>query len=126
MKRLGIHGYTRRRKATATGSNLEHIRYSNVLNRNFKAEKPMQKIVTDVTYIKHNGKWYYLAGYLDLFNNEIVEWELSDTFDNFLVMRPAERLLKENEHRTPKSFCTATKVSSTHPQVIATYLKNTM
>ena len=54
----------------------------------------MQKIVTDVTYIKHNGKWYYLAGYLDLFNNEIVEWELSDTFDNFLVMRPAERLLK--------------------------------
>ena len=52
------------------------------------------KIVTDVTYIKHNGKWYYLAGYLDPFNNEILEWELSDTFDNFLVMKPAERLLK--------------------------------
>ena len=52
----------------------------------------MQKIVTDVTYIKHNCKWYYLAGYLDLFNNEILEWELSDTFDNFLVMKPAERL----------------------------------
>ena len=54
----------------------------------------MQKIVMDVTYIKHNGKWHYLAGYLDLFNNEIVELELSDAFDNFLVMRPAERLLK--------------------------------
>ena len=94
MKRLGIHGYTRRRKIAAAGSNLEHIRYSNVLNRNFKAEQPMQKIVTDVTYIKHNGKWHYLAGFLDLFNNEIVEWELGDTFDNFLVMRPAERLLK--------------------------------
>ena len=26
----------------------------------------------------HNGKWYYLAGYLDLLNDEIVEWELSD------------------------------------------------
>lgn len=94
MKRLRIHGYTRRRKATATGTNLEHIRYANVLNRKFKTEKPMQKIVTDVTYIKHNGKWYYLAGYLDLFNNEILEWELSDTFDNFLVMKQAERLLK--------------------------------
>lgn len=55
MKRLRIHGYTRRRKATATGTNLEHIRYANVLNRKFKAEKPMQKIVTDVTYIKHNA-----------------------------------------------------------------------
>ena len=94
MKRLGIHGYTRRRKAPSA-SGLEHTRYPNVLNRMFKAEKPMQKIVTDVTYIKHNGKWYYLAGYMDLFNNEIVEWELSDTFDNFLVMKPAERLLKQ-------------------------------
>ena len=53
MKRLRIHGYTRRRKAAATGTNLEHIRYANVLNRKFKAEKPMQKIATDVTYIKH-------------------------------------------------------------------------
>ena len=94
MRRLGIHGYIRRRKTAAERTNLEHIRYSNILNRQFKAEQPMQKIVTDVTYIKHNKKWYYLAGYLDLFNNEIVEWELSDTFDNFLVMRPAERLLK--------------------------------
>ena len=94
MRRLKIHGYTRRQKTAAAGSNMEHIRYPNVLNRNFKAEKPMQKIVTDVTYIKHNGKWHYLAGHLDLFNNEIVELELSDAFDNFLVMRPAERLLK--------------------------------
>ena len=93
MKRLEIHGYTRRRKAP-TAPGLEHIRYSNVLNRDFRAEQPLEKVVTDVTYIKHKGKWYYLAGYLDLFNNEIVEWELSDTFDNFLVMRPAERLLK--------------------------------
>ena len=94
MKRIGIRGYTRRRK-TPVASGLEHIRHPNILNRNFNAEKPMQKIVTDVTYIKHGGKWFYLAGYLDLFNNEIVEWELSDTFDNFLVMKPAERLLKK-------------------------------
>ena len=56
---------------------------------------PMEKIVTDVTYIKYRGKWYYLAAYLDLFNNEVLEWKLSDTFDNFLVMRPAQRLLKK-------------------------------
>lgn len=80
MKRLGIHGYTRRRQ-TQAAAGLEHTRYANVLNRRFKADRPMEKIVTDVTYIKHKGKWFYLAGYLDLFNNEIVEWELSNTFD---------------------------------------------
>ena len=93
MKRIGIHGYTRCRKITSTPG-LEHSRYPNVLNRMFKAEKPMQKIVTDVTYIKYAGKWHYLVAYMDLFNNEILEWELSDSFDNFLVMKPAERLLK--------------------------------
>ena len=30
-----------------------------------------------------------------LYNNELVEWELSDTFDNFLVMKPAKRLLEK-------------------------------
>ena len=41
MKQLGIHGYTRRRKTAAAGANLEHVRYSNVLNRKFKAERPL-------------------------------------------------------------------------------------
>ena len=97
MKRLHIHGYTRHRKSPSAGSGMEHIRYPNLLQRNFEATAPMQKVVTDVTYIKFGGKWFYLAAYLDLFNNEILEWELSDTFDNFLVMKPAERLLKRTE-----------------------------
>ena len=97
MQRLHIHGYTRRRKNPSSGSGLEHTRYPNLLQRNFKADAPLQKIVTDVTYLKFHGKWHYLAVYLDLYNNEILEWELSDCFDNLLVMRPAERLLKRTE-----------------------------
>ena len=97
MKRLMVHGYTRRGKKPSVGSGMEHMRYPNLLQRNFEATAPMQKVVTDVTYIKFNGKWFYLAAYLDLYNNEILEWELSDTFDNFLVMKPAERLLTKAE-----------------------------
>jgi len=95
MKRLGIHGYIRRTKKDDEGSGEEHDRYPNVLNRNFHSDAPMKKVVTDVTYIEHKNKWYYLAVYLDLFNNEILEYELGDTFDNFLVMRPAKRLLEK-------------------------------
>ena len=97
MQRLHIHGYMRRKKKFTQDSGMQHVRYQNLLNRNFKAAAPMQKVVTDVTYIKHQGKWYYLAAYLDLFNNEILEWELSDSFDNLLVMRPVERLLQRTE-----------------------------
>ena len=100
MRRLNIHGYMRHRKTSDSGSGREHHRCHNELGRNFKATAPLQKIVTDVTYIKFQGKWHYLAAYLDLFNNEILEWELSDTFDNLLVMRPAERLLQKTESTT--------------------------
>ena len=94
MQRLGIQGFVRRQKQQNTiGS--EHDRFPNLLNRQFYADKPMQKIVTDVTYIQYKGMWYYLACYLDLFNNEILDWELSNTFDNFLVMKPAQRILEK-------------------------------
>jgi len=62
---------------------------------------------------------------LDLFNNEIIDWELGDTFDNFLVMKPAKRILEKQKVPAPLSFCTAIRVSSTPQQVIATCLNLT-
>lgn len=104
MQRLGIQGFVRKqRQPDAAGS--EHDRFPNLLDRKFHADVPMQKIVTDVTYIKHKGTWYYLACYLDLFNNEILDWELSDTFDNFLVMKPVQRILEKTKStETPILF----------------------
>ena len=94
MKRLGISGYVRKQNKPETEGS-EHSIFRNILDRDFHSAFPMQKIVTDVTYIRHKGKWYYFACYLDLFNNEILDWELSDTFDNFLVMKPAKRILEK-------------------------------
>ena len=95
MKRLGIKGYERQKQKDSTPAGVEHKRFPNILNRQFYADKPLKKLVTDVTYIKHKNQWYYLACYLDLYNNEIVDWELSNTFDNFLVMKPAKRILEK-------------------------------
>ena len=96
MQRLGIKGYVRKQKQPESESvGAEHNRFPNILNRDFSSDQPMQKVVTDVTYIKHRNKWYYLACYLDLFNDEILDWELSDTFDNYLVMKPAKRILEK-------------------------------
>ena len=97
MQRLQIHGYLRKNKRKHTASGLLHARYPDHLKRNFSASAPLQKVVTDVTYLKHKGKWHYLAAYMDLYNNEILEWELSDVFDNPLVMRPALRLLEKTK-----------------------------
>lgn len=93
MKRLHIKGYVRRRKYSPQLGN-EHKIYPNLLDRSFYADFPLQKVVSDITYIKHRGKWFFLVCFLDLFNNEVLEWGLSDTFDNKFVIRAAKRLLE--------------------------------
>jgi transposase InsO family protein len=50
----------------------------NLLKRNFKAEKPNEKWVTDVTEFSLLGKKVYLSPILDLFNGEIVSYNISD------------------------------------------------
>lgn len=50
----------------------------NVLQRNFKADKPNQKWVTDVTEFSLFGTKLYLSPILDLFNREIISYNISE------------------------------------------------
>ena len=49
----------------------------NVLARNFIADEPMQKLVTDITYLPTNEGWIYMAAVMDLWNREIVSYRIS-------------------------------------------------
>lgn len=51
----------------------------NLLERNFKADKPNQKWVTDVTQFSLFGQKLYLSPILDLYNNEIVSYNVSSS-----------------------------------------------
>nr|WP_267313865.1 IS3 family transposase [Acinetobacter indicus] len=48
----------------------------NVLQRQFKADKPNQKWVTDVTEFNVRGEKLYLSPIMDLFNGEIISFQL--------------------------------------------------
>lgn len=58
----------------------------NVLNRDFKAEKPCQKWATDVTEFKIDDKKAYLSPIIDMFNGEIISYTISDHPDLKMVM----------------------------------------
>ena len=47
-KRIKRAGQLNRRRKVPTATGLEHIRYTNILNRKFKAERPLEKVVTDL------------------------------------------------------------------------------
>ncbi|WP_209577194.1 IS3 family transposase [Sphingobacterium sp. 2149] len=50
----------------------------NILNREFKADKPSQKWATDVTEFKVREGKLYLNPIIDLFNQVIIRYELTD------------------------------------------------
>ncbi len=57
----------------------------NLLARNFKASRPNEKWVTDITYIWVNGKWLYLAAVMDLCSKAIVGWSLDNHMMDSLI-----------------------------------------
>lgn len=58
----------------------------NILNRDFSADKPLQKLVTDISYFKIKSGWLYLSAVMDLFNNEIVTFRMSRHADSNLAV----------------------------------------
>lgn len=49
----------------------------NILNRNFYADKPFEKLATDATQFNIQGTKVYLSPIMDLYNNEIVAYSIS-------------------------------------------------
>ncbi|NJJ42460.1 IS3 family transposase [Paenibacillus sp. 7028] len=87
MQQLGLQAKIRRkRRLNVTYPTGERVA-ENLLKRNFTAEKPNQKWVTDVTQYRVGDRWLYLSAVKDLFNNEIVAYQLGERNDNELVLQ---------------------------------------
>lgn len=64
----------------------------NILNREFKSSKPMEKLVTDITEFVAAGKKVYLSPVMDLYNNEIVAWSISQSPNYRQIIEMLEKL----------------------------------
>ncbi len=85
MCKLGIQGRIRRRWRAPRY--IKHARYDNILDRNFNADKPMQKFVCDVTEIScKDDKRHFMFAIMDLYNGEIVSYNYSNSNNNDLVI----------------------------------------
>ena len=77
MKKLGLVCRVRIKKYHSYKGEVGKIA-PNLLERNFEAEKPNQKWVTDVTEFHLFGQKLYLSPILDLCSRDIVSYALSD------------------------------------------------
>jgi len=65
----------------------------NLLNREFTAQLPNAKWVSDTTYVWTAEGWLYVAVILDLFSRLVVGWAMDATNDEELVTRALEMAL---------------------------------
>jgi len=77
MKELGLKCMVRLKKYKSYRGKVGKIA-PNLLKRNFKADKPNEKWVTDVTEFSIFGRKLYLSPILDLYNGEIISYNISE------------------------------------------------
>jgi transposase InsO family protein len=77
MKLIGLKSIIRVKKYKSYKGEQGKIA-PNLLQRNFKAEAPNQKWATDITEFNLLGKKLYLSPIIDLFNQEIISYELTE------------------------------------------------
>ncbi|MDT0204238.1 IS3 family transposase [Serratia marcescens] len=76
MKALGISSLIRVKKYRSYKGEQGRI-CNNILKRQFYAGRPNEKWVTDVTEFKVNGQKLYLSPIMDLYNGEIIAYNLA-------------------------------------------------
>ena len=77
MKNLNLRGKTRKNdKYHSYKGEIGKIA-ENLLNREFEASKPYEKLTTDVTQFKVGNEKIYLSPVMDLYNREILSYSIS-------------------------------------------------
>jgi transposase InsO family protein len=100
MRMAGVAASKKRRFVPrTTDSNHPHPIAPNRLERDFMATAPNTKWTGDITYIRTDEGWLYLAVVMDLYSRKIVGWNLGESMKSDLT---AEALRMAIKTRKPK------------------------
>ena len=86
MKEAGIKSRTAKKFKATTNSDHNLPVAGNLLNREFTATMPNQKMVSDITYLWTEEGWLYIASVMDLYGQKIVGLSMSERITKELVI----------------------------------------
>jgi len=101
MRDNGLRGIPQRRRwrMKPTGTRPDHVQ--NHLARDFTADQPNTKWVTDITYIRTAEGWLYLCIVVDLYSGRVVGWSMSARQDRQLVLQAVLMALWQRTDQSP-------------------------
>ena len=91
MRELGIEGISRRRrKVFTTKSDPDALRAPDLVNRQFRADRPDALWVTDLTYVPTRSGMAYVCFIVDAFSRRIVGWRVASNMRTDMVLDALE------------------------------------
>jgi len=87
MKEQNLVAKAKKKHVVTTNSKHDNPVAPNLLNRQFKQEKPDTVYCSDLTYIWTKEGWLYLCVIIDLFSRRIVGWSMDKTMDSSMFVR---------------------------------------
>jgi putative transposase len=99
MRELGIRGATRSKTTVTTRPDRSSPRAADLVNRQFRAERPNQLWVCDFTYVPTWSGFVYTAFVTDVYSRRIVGWRTAASMTTALVMDALEMAIFSRRHQ---------------------------
>ena len=96
MHMMSLAGITPKRHYRSYKGEVGRIA-ANVLNRDFTATRPCQKLTTDISQFVINGVKLYLSPVLDMWNGEVISYTVSHSPNMALVMKMLKKTFRRIE-----------------------------
>ena len=103
MRELGLAAVQPRAYKRTTLPGSAPVPAEDLLQRNFTAEQPGQRLVGDITYLRTGEGWLYLATVIDLATRMVVGWQLAAHMRTTLVT-DALQMAIDGGHVTPDAI----------------------
>ena len=94
LRGLGLTPPRPRRHCTTTVRDASRPAAPNLLARDFAAQRPNERWVTDITYVWTESGWVYLAAILDLFSRAVVGWSVDTTLSTRLPLTALDAAIR--------------------------------
>jgi len=94
MEEIGLNHHPRRKPNGITKADREARKSEDLLKRDFQAEKPLSKCVTDITEIKANNGKLYVSAVFDCFDSSVVGLAMDTNMKAPLCVQTLENAVK--------------------------------
>jgi transposase InsO family protein len=97
MQDNGLSAILKRRFKVTTESGHNLPVHENLLNREFNVEQTNRVWLGDITYVRTEEGWLFLAALMDLCSRRVVGWNTADRNDRWLTLTALQQALRDRQ-----------------------------